>query len=71
MAENNRNQNQTSGSSTQQDQNYRQSGQTQNTSNQPGQDINPQDGSKWNNYQTRELSDQGAGKEKTSGRENE
>jgi len=67
MAENNRNQEQSStGSTTQQNQGVGQ-GQTQTTSGQEGQDQNPQDGSQWNNYQTREMSDQGSGEGKPTG----
>jgi hypothetical protein len=59
MKENDRNQQQTSTDSMQnQDLNNQQ---TQNTSGQGGQDQNPQEGTKWSNYRTRELSDEGTG----------
>jgi hypothetical protein len=61
LAENNRSQQKDSGSSTQRDKNRGQENQSQNTSGQGIQDQNPQRGSKWSNYQTRELSDEGSG----------
>lgn len=60
MQENNRDQ-QGAGGSTQQEQRNDQEHPMQNISQQEEQDQNPQRGSQWNNYQTRELSDQGSG----------
>jgi hypothetical protein len=54
-----------SGTSTQQNQETNQTGQSQNTS-QSGNDRNPQNGGSWNNYRTRELSDEGTGEGKAS-----
>lgn len=66
MAENNRNQqNQTSGNSSQQsqnenqDQNYNQN--QQKIADEGGPNHNPQDGNKWNNYRSREYSEEGGG----------
>lgn len=61
MIENNRNQNQSSGNQNRDNQNPNQNNQTQNTSDQIGKGANPQDGDQWNNYRSRELSDQGSG----------
>lgn len=58
MAENTRNQDQTPGSARQ-NRNMEKGNQTQNTSTQTEQNQNPQRGSKWHNYQTREMSDEG------------
>jgi hypothetical protein len=59
MAEKNRDQNQTSERESQlSDQNSE-----INRSNQPRQDQNPQDGNQWNNYQTREMGNEGRGEE--------
>ena len=69
MTENNRNQDQTSGSSTQQNPNRNQGNQTQNTSNQMEQNQNPQRGNQWSNYQTREMSDEGYSGENISDKE--
>jgi hypothetical protein len=60
MEENNRNQQQGSGISTKQNQGSSQTGQSENTSHK-GNDQNPQNGGSWNNYLTRELSDEGTG----------
>lgn len=63
MTENNRNQEQNqssnTGSSNQSNQNTGQSGQTRNTSGQDQQFQNPQRGDDWNNYRSREMSDEG------------
>lgn len=70
MADNNRNQEQDSKSSVRQNQNDSQGSQKQNTSNQEdGQDQNSQRGTKWSNYQTRELSDDGYSDEGISDKE--
>jgi len=69
MTENNRSQERNPGSSTQQGQSHGQNNQTQKTSNQGEQDPNPQDGRKWSNYQTREMSDEGYTGENTSSQE--
>lgn len=61
MAENNRNQNQTSENSNIGNRTSDQNTQSQNISNQDGQNQNPQGGDHWNNYRTRELSDEGTG----------
>lgn len=61
MTENNRNQKQNSGDQNLENQNSNQSNQQQNTSDQIGKGANPQDGDQWNNYRSRELSDQGSG----------
>jgi hypothetical protein len=71
MAENNRNQGQTSGSSTQQNQDMSQDNQKQNTSNRKEQDQNPQGGSQWSNYRTREMSDEGYSGENIQSQESE
>ena len=57
MAENNRNEDRTTGRSEKEDKNNNENKKTQNVSNQP-EEQNPQKGSKWSNYQTRELSDE-------------
>ncbi|MBO9683150.1 MAG: hypothetical protein J7502_10870 [Flavisolibacter sp.] len=57
MEENIREQQQPLGGSAQQDQSNDQRDQIQNTSREEQQDENPQRGSEWNNYRTRELSD--------------
>jgi hypothetical protein len=57
MEENIREQQQPLGGSAQQDQRSDQRDQMQNISNEERQDENPQRGSEWNNYRTRELSD--------------
>jgi hypothetical protein len=60
MTENNRNQqDQASGTSTQQNQDYNQ-GNQQNKAGQSDPNQNPQSGDQWNNYRTREMSDQGS-----------
>lgn len=63
MTENNRNQGQNqssnTGNSNQSNQNSGQTGQTQNTSGQDEQFQNPQHGTEWSNYRTREMSDEG------------
>lgn len=59
MEENKRNEEQSSDSSTRQDQNREQVNQTETTAGQRMQDQNPQQGSQWNNYQTRELGEKG------------
>lgn len=64
--EENRNRNQTSDRSTQSNQNIDQKNQEQNRADQTGQEENPQRGDKWNNYQTRELSDEGNKQESNS-----
>ena len=70
MEKNNSNQQQGSSTSTQQNQETNQTGQSQNTS-QTGNDQNPQNGGSWNNYRTRELSDEGTGEgNATTPREN-
>lgn len=56
MADKNRNDNRASGRSEKEDKNISENKKTQNVSNQ--RDQNPQKGSKWSNYQTRELSDE-------------
>jgi len=57
MAENNRNQlNRTEQSDQQVEQRNTQSGQRENMSGQGTVENNPQRGSEWSNYQTRELS---------------
>ena len=61
MAENDRDQQSSSAGSPQQNQSAGGPGQTQNTSGQESQDQNPQEGTKWNNYRTREMSDEGKG----------
>ena len=57
MKENSKNQQQQPGNDSEQGNQP----QEQNTSNNRAQDENPQRGDRWNNYQTRELSDEGAG----------
>lgn len=69
MAENNRNRDQASRDSAKQNQDDSQSKQTQNTSGETQQDQNSQHGSKWSNYQTRELSDEGYTEENLSDKE--
>jgi len=64
MADNNRNQgnDQQRNSDASQDQRSGQEGQRSNTSSQGNEEQNPQEGSAWSNYQTRELgSEQGGG----------
>lgn len=71
MTENNRNQDQSFGTSTRQNQDVNQGNQTQNTSGQREQDQNSQRGSQWNNYQTREMSDEGYSSENIPSQEGE
>ena len=71
MAENERNQQQQTGDSSQQTQKGNQSGQSQNTSGKDTKDQNPQGGDHWNNYRTRELSDEGTGEGNASTPERE
>ena len=58
MAENKKNQDQTS---KQENQTLDRDRQKETSSSRNVQDQNPQDGSRWNNYQTREMSDEGTG----------
>ncbi|MGZ3852373.1 MAG: hypothetical protein ACXVBX_06265 [Flavisolibacter sp.] len=71
MADNEKNQQQKPADSAQQTQTGNQGGQSQNTSGQGSKDQNPQGGGHWNNYRTRELSDEGTGEDNagSSGRE--
>jgi hypothetical protein len=61
MAENERNQQQQTGDSKEQTQTGNQGGQSHQTKDQRKEDQNPQGGGHWNNYRTRELSDEGSG----------
>jgi hypothetical protein len=71
MEENKRNRDQASDRSTQIDQNTGQDNQTQNISDKRRQDENPQRGSQWSNYQTRELSDERSGQQNRGGERNQ
>jgi len=69
MEENIREQQQPLGGSSQKDQSNKQGNQMQNISNEQEPDENPQEGSEWNNYRTRELSDPSdSGENRDSGR---
>jgi hypothetical protein len=57
MEENKRNRDQASDRSTQTSRNTGQGNQKQNISDKDRREANPQKGSRWNNYRTRELSD--------------
>lgn len=68
MTNHDKNRNQDAGSSTKGNQNQDQS--TQNTSRQGEQNQNPQKGTKWSNYRSREMSDEGYSGENIAGQEN-
>jgi len=61
MTENDRNRQQNAGTSTQENQGSNKGNQSQTTSNSGSKENNPQDGGSWNNYRTRELSDEESG----------
>lgn len=67
MADNNRNEDRTSGRSEKENRNINENKKTQNVSNQKEQERNPQKGSKWSNYQTRELSNEDYSDENIAG----
>ena len=71
MEENKRNRDQAYDRSTQMDQNTGQDNQTQNISDRNRQQENPQRGTRWNNYQTRELSDEESSRENRGGERNQ